>query len=388
MLEQLQREESLPVEDEKAPANAENQEAPAGERAAVETTAAKAPLVDPSRETETEELEEIEEAPPVADAAQGYTEQNAETEAQDAEPVQHYAKQAAPERIGAPATEETKAPRQEAPTAQPEASGEEKRLQERVSQQQAAERVRSMTKAERKLFAQFIPTKRAMRQLVAALDEISLSAYTGNVVITGMPGSGTLKLTKCMIREIQASDGNFSGKVAKVNAELINKKDAKALVEKVANGALVIEKAGKLSNEGCEKLADALNQEHTGIIVFVLDEKRAIDRLYKKNGRLMESFTARFDIAALDSATLVKYGCQYAYTQEYSIDELGRLALHTRIEDMQTSSHAVTVGEVRDIVDEAIAHANRKTIGHFIDIVLRRRYDEDDMIILREKDFI
>ena len=388
VLEQLQREESLPVEDEKAPANAENQEAPVGDRAAVETTAAKAPLVDPSRETETEELEEIEEAPPVADAAQGYAEQNAETEAQDAEPVQRYAKQAAPERIGAPATEETKASRQEAPTPQPEASGEEKRLQERVSQQQAAERVRSMTKAERKLFAQFIPTKRAMRQLVAALDEISLSAYTGNVVITGMPGSGTLKLTKCMIREIQASDGNFSGKVAKVNAELINKKDAKALVEKVANGALVIEKAGKLSNEGCEKLADALNQEHTGIIVFVLDEKRAIDRLYKKNGRLMESFTARFDIAALDSATLVKYGCQYAYTQEYSIDELGRLALHTRIEDMQTSSHAVTVGEVRDIVDEAIAHANRKTIGHFIDIVLRRRYDEDDMIILREKDFI
>ena len=388
VLEQLQREESLPVEEEKAPANAENQEAPVGDRAAVETTAAKAPLVDPSREPETEELEEIEEAPPVADAAQGYAEQNAETEAQDAEPVQRYAKQAAPERIGAPATEETKAPRQEAPTPQPEASGEEKQLQERVSQQQAAERVRSMTKAERKLFAQFIPTKRAMRQLVAALDEISLSAYTGNVVITGMPGSGTLKLTKCMIREIQASDGNFSGKVAKVNAELINKKDAKALVEKVANGALVIEKAGKLSNEGCEKLADALNQEHTGIIVFVLDEKRAIDRLYKKNGRLMESFTARFDIAALDSATLVKYGCQYAYTQEYSIDELGRLALHTRIEDMQTSSHAVTVGEVRDIVDEAIAHANRKTIGHFIDIVLRRRYDEDDMIILREKDFI
>ena len=401
VLEQLQREESLPVEGEKAPANAENQEAPVKDRVAVEATAAKAQLADPSRETETEELEEIEEAP-AADAAQGYTEQNAE-------PVQRYAKQPTPERIeapaaeetkalrqeapvperaGVPAAEETKAPRQEAPAPQPEISGEEKRLQERVSQQQAAERVRSMTKAERKLFAQFIPTKRAMRQLVAALDEISLSAYTGNVVITGMPGSGTLKLTKCMIREIQASDGNFSGKVAKVNAELINKKDAKALVEKVANGALVIEKAGKLSNEGCEKLADALNQDHTGIIVFALDEKRAIDRLYKKNGRLMESFTARFDIAALDSATLVKYGCQYAYTQEYSIDELGRLALHTRIEDMQTSSHAVTVGEVRDIVDEAIDHANRKTIGHFIDIVLRRRYDEDDMIILREKDFI
>lgn len=410
VLEQLQREESLPVESEQeAPANSVNPRAAVSENAAVQAAVAKAPLADPSRETETEELEEIEEAP-TADIVQN----NTETEVRYAEPAQHYAEQpvqkqtvraaevpAAVKQPAAEPTEETEAeaprqkfvepieaPHQEAPAPQPESAGEEKQLQERVSKQQTAERVRNMTKAERKLFAQFIPTKRAMRELVTALDEISLSAYTGNVVITGMPGSGTLKLTKCMIREIQASDGNFSGKVAKVNAELINKKDAKALVEKVANGALVIEKAGKLSNEGCEKLADALNQEHTGIIVFALDEKRAIDRLYKKNGRLMESFTARFDIAALDSATLVKYGCQYAYTQEYSIDELGRLALHTRIEDMQTSSHAVTVGEVRDIVDEAIAHANRKTIGHFIDIVLRRRYDEDDMIILREKDFI
>ena len=94
------------------------------------------------------------------------------------------------------------------------------------------------------------------------------------------------------------------------------------------------------------------------------------------------------DVEALSNDTLVAFGRQYAREREYSIDELGVLALHTRIEDMQTSSHAVTVGEVRDIVDEAIAHANRKTIGHFIDIVLRRRYDEDDMIILREKDFI
>ena len=91
---------------------------------------------------------------------------------------------------------------------------------------------------------------------------------------------------------------------------------------------------------------------------------------------------------ALDSATLVKYGCQYAYNQEYSIDELGRLALHTRIEDMQTSTHAVTVKEVREIVDEAIEHANRKTLRHFMDILFRKRYDEDDMIVLRERDFI
>ena len=103
---------------------------------------------------------------------------------------------------------------------------------------------------------------------------------------------------------------------------------------------------------------------------------------------LAEQFTARFDIAALDSSTLVKYGCQYAYNQEFSIDELGRLALHTRIEDLQTSEHAVTVDEVREIIDEAIEHASRKSLRHFWDIIVRRRYDEEDMIILRERDFI
>lgn len=387
VLEQLQREESLPVEDEKAPANAENQEAPVGDRAAVETTAAKHRLSirpEKPRRKNSKRLRKH----------RRWRMPHRATQSRMQKQKRRMQSRYSVSETGRTGKDRSACNRRNQSIASGStytAAGDLRRRKAAAGASISTAGSRACAqhdKGERKLFAQFIPTKRAMRQLVAALDEISLSAYTGNVVITGMPGSGTLKLTKCMIREIQASDGNFSGKVAKVNAELINKKDAKALVEKVANGALVIEKAGKLSNEGCEKLADALNQEHTGIIVFVLDEKRAIDRLYKKNGRLMESFTARFDIAALDSATLVKYGCQYAYTQEYSIDELGRLALHTRIEDMQTSSHAVTVGEVRDIVDEAIAHANRKTIGHFIDIVLRRRYDEDDMIILREKDFI
>ena len=245
-----------------------------------------------------------------------------------------------------------------------------------------------MTKEEKKLFAAFVHTKKAMRQLVGALDAISLSAYTGNMIITGAPGSNMMKLTKNVIRQIRAMDGNFSGKVAKVTADTINKKDAEAIVAQVADGALIIEKAGKLSDEGAANLEQALNQDNTGIVVFALDEKRALDKLCDRAPGLMSTFTARFDIAALDSATLVKYGCQYAYNQEYSIDELGRLALHTRIEDMQTSNHAVTVREVREIVDEAIEHANRKTLRHFMDILLRKRYDEDDMIVLRERDFI
>ena len=128
-----------------------------------------------------------------------------------------------------------------------------------------------------------------------------------------------------------------------------------------------------------------LNQEHTGIIVFLLDNKRAIGRLMERSKTLAACFTARFDIAALDSATLVKYGCQYAHNMEFAIDELGRLALHTRIEDMQTNDHAVTIEEVREIVDEAIESAEKKSLRHFLDILFRKRYDVSPSAYCQQK---
>lgn len=102
---------------------------------------------------------------------------------------------------------------------------------------------------------------------------------------------------------------------------------------------------------------------------------------------MKDYFTARFDIEALDDDALAAYGRKYAELMEYSIDELGMLALHTRISDMQTSTHVVNVAEVQEIVDDAIRHANRKNLRHFFDILLAKRYDEEDMIILRERDF-
>ena len=258
----------------------------------------------------------------------------------------------------------------------------------RISEQQLEEHVRAMTKEERELFAPYVPTKGAMRQLVKALDMISLSAYTGNMIITGALGSDTMKLARNIIREVRASDQNFSGKIAKISGDVLNTKKPESLIARIPNGALIVEKAGLISDEGAKNLEKALNQEHTGVIVFLLDTKRAIASLSERCRTLVSFFTARFDIAALDSSTLVKYGCQYAYTKEFSIDELARLALHTRIENLQTSDHAVTVDEVRDIVDEAIDHAVHFSPKHFFDILLHKRYDEDDMIVLREKDFI
>lgn len=377
VLEMLQREESLPVE-----------------------TMQREKMEDASRISEVEELEEIAEPDTEESVEQDMVPEisvqtaavsDVAAEAETAKAVYEAERQTAPEE-----EVQQEQPVEEAPLQyEPEVQKETKKAAKVIAgvdfssaREQAQGPVRGMTKEEKKLFAPFVHTKKAMRQLVTALDAVSLSAYTGNMIITGAPGSNMMKLAKNVIREIRAMDDNFSGRVAKVTADTINQKDAASIVAQVANGALIIEKAGKLSGEGAENLMKALNQEHTGIIVFALDEKRAMDRLFDRAPELMDMFTARFDIVALDSATLVKYGCQYAYNQEYSIDELGRLALHTRIEDMQTSTHAVTVKEVREIVDEAIEHANRKTLRHFMDILFRKRYDEDDMIVLRERDFI
>ena len=258
----------------------------------------------------------------------------------------------------------------------------------RLEEERLEKEIRSMSREEKQLFASFVPTRGAMKKLVRALDQLSLAAYTGNLIITGDPGSDTLNLAKNIVKDVRAKDHNFSGKLAKIEGDAFNKKDAGELVVKLAGGALVIDNAGEIDDEGAGRLMDALNQEQTGILVILIDTKRNIKKLISANPEMESFFNARFDIEALDNGTLVAYGCQYAKMQEYTIDELGRLALHTRIEDMQTSDHIVTVNDVRDIVDEAIDHANRKTPKHFMDVLLAKRYDDDDMIILHEGDFI
>lgn len=249
-------------------------------------------------------------------------------------------------------------------------------------------KVRALTREERELYAPFIQSKPAREQLVKAIDNISLAAYTGNVIITGEEGMDTLSLAKNMIREIQATDSNFSGKVAKISGHALNKKDAADTLSKLKNGALIICKASEMNDTTVNTLYKALQQENQGIVIILEDTKREIDRFLEKHEKLKESFTARMDVEALSNDTLVAFGRQYAREMEYSIDELGVLALHTRIEDMQTIDHVVTVVDVKEIVDEAIAHANKKTLKHFFDVLFAKRYDDEDMIILTEKDFV
>ncbi len=123
-------------------------------------------------------------------------------------------------------------------------------------------------------------------------------------------------------------------------------------------------------------------------MIVMEDTKEDMDRFLDKNPSLKQSFNVRVDIEALDDDSLVAYARQYALEKEYAIDNLGILALHTRISERQTLDHDVTVSEVRDIVDDAIYYAEKRTVGHFVDVIVHKRYDENDMIILREKDFM
>ncbi len=247
---------------------------------------------------------------------------------------------------------------------------------------------REMTGGEREQFAPFIHHRHTRRQIVEAIDNISMASYTGNVIITGEEGTGTIALAKLLVKEIQLSDSNFSGKVAKISGSTMNKKDVAATLSKLSGGALIIESAASMKKQAVEQLLKELNQEGKGLIVLIEDTKARMNDFIEKYQDIKVPFNLRVDVEALDDQTLVKYAKKYALEQEYTIDELGVLALHTRIADMQTSDHEVTLAEIEELVDEAIYYADRKTPKHFFDVLLGKRYDEEDMIVLRENDFM
>lgn len=343
---------------------------------------------------DTEEVEELEEEPAVAE----YEEESA-TEEPDAVVDMEVTQEPAAEIPEVPeettaeteeASEESVAEAEEEPEEAVEEVHEDEQPQtpEPPVVERDKAKVRALTREERELYAPFIQSKSAREQLVKAIDNISLAAYTGNVIITGEEGMDTLSLAKNMIREIQATDSNFSGKVAKISGHALNKKDAAETLNRLQNGALIICKASEMNSKTVDTMYKALQQENQGIVIILEDTRKEIDRFLEKYEKLQESFTSRMDVEALSNDTLVAFGRQYAREREYSIDELGVLALHTRIEDMQTIDHVVTVVDVKEIVDEAIAHANKKTLKHFFDVLFAKRYDDEDMIILTEKDFV
>lgn len=397
-LEEFAEEETFEEEPEEA---ADIEEAPEGEAEATEE------IVDageePDEEAFTEESEEAtgEEAfveePDEAVSGETFTEEPEESgdaeealeeESEEAEETGEETEEASEEEN----TESEADAGEEAPEETEETAEEE--TAEEGSEPRGARphnrrrRVRPMSPEEKQNFGTFAQNRNTRDQIVYAIDNISMAAYTGNLIITGEEGMDTLALAKKLIREVQQNDSNFSGKIAKISGESLNRKGIEPVFEKLANGALIVQNAGGMSEETIEQMQRALNQEHSGMIVVLEDAKKTMHKLLRDNHTLAECFNIEINIEALDNDSLVAYAAKYAREQEYSIDELGILALHTRIAERQTSDHAVTPGEVQEMVDQAIHHANRKTLGHFFDILIAKRYDDEDMIILREKDFM
>lgn len=246
---------------------------------------------------------------------------------------------------------------------------------------------RPFSPEEKELFEAYVHSRRSRGQLLHVLDNMSLAAYTGNVLITGEEDAGAMNFARNLVRDLQMSDSNFSGRAAKITGRAFNKKEPGAVIDKLKNGALIVVEAGGMNCSTAEALVKALQTESKGIIVMLVDTKAAINSLLEVNAVLKDPFNTRIDIEALNDDALVAYGKKFAYDKEYGIDEMGVLALHTRIADMQTAEHSVTTSDVRRLVKEAIQHANKKTPGHFFDVLIGKRYDEEDMIVLREEDF-
>ena len=285
-----------------------------------------------------------------------------------------------------------KAPAQAAPSKKLRAPREIKKEDEPVQTTgeviSSTEKGRELTEQEREEFAPFIHHRRTRRQIAEVIDNISLASYTGNVVVTGEEGTESTAFAKLLIKDVQSNDSNFSGKVAKISGSVLNKKDIAETLNKLANGALIVEDAAALKKPSVDVLLREMNQEEKGLILVLEDTKNRMDAFLAKNKDLQEVFNLRVDLEALDDQTLVKYARKYALEQEYSIDDLGILALHTRIADLQTGDHEVTLSEIEELVDEAIYYADKKTPKHFFDVLFGNRYDDEDMIILREKDFM
>ena len=336
----------------------------------------KQPEKQPEEQTEViEDAEIIEEETGEAD-----TSLDEEIPAEEVPEKEIAEEEAAEEKIEEEKTEEEKT--------EEEKTKEEKTKEEGTAEAGNSYTAREMSRSEREQFAPFIHHKKTRKQIVEVIDNISLASYTGNVVITGEEGTGTTALAKLLVKEVQLSDNNFSGKVAKISGGNMNKKEVGATLDRLLGGALIIEGAASMKKNTVESLIRELNQEGKGLIIILEDKKEAIEKFLTKYPALATIFNLRVDVEALDDQTLVKYARKYALEQEYAIDELGVLALHTRIADMQTSDHEVTLSEIEEIVDEAIYYADKKTPKHFFDVLFGKRYDDEDMVVLREKDFM
>ncbi|MCR5427041.1 MAG: tetratricopeptide repeat protein [Lachnospiraceae bacterium] len=260
-------------------------------------------------------------------------------------------------------------------------------MQEMERRPEPEEGVRALTREEKERFGAFIQTRLARRQLVEVLDNLSMASFTGNVIVTGDEGTDMVGLATGILQDAKENDGNFTGKVAKIAGKNLQPDKVEETVEHLADGGLIITEASGLSAQTVQELVACLQRENQGLILVMTDLHRPMNGLLHDYPQLAECFSSRIEVKAMSDKKLVAFGKQYARELGCSIDEMGILALSTKITSLQTNEHAVDVLEVKEIIDKAKAHATRKTPGNLLGGLTKKRYDEDGLIVLREKDF-
>lgn len=239
-----------------------------------------------------------------------------------------------------------------------------------------------------KRYEQFIRSVDTEVQIMNVLDNAAMEATVGNISVTGHDLGICFDFIKVLLSDLKKQGITISGKTAKISAVNLNKKEPSEIIGKVQGGILIIERAGRLRRNIAEKLMECLQSDVSDVLIFLTDTKQGMNRLFDKNEAMHGFFNLRVDIKDYTSDELIEHAVKYALENEYSVDEMGLLALRTRIEEMIANDEALTLEDAEEIVDEAIDHVNRKTFKHFMDILLHKRYDEEDMIILREDDFL
>ena len=253
--------------------------------------------------------------------------------------------------------------------------------------------ISKLSKELREIFTYFVPITGMEEQLCQALTGASqhltkgTTAGTGNMIIQGGSESGKTVLATSMIKALQKETGKPNGKIGKIEASVLNQKDVAALLKKVAGGCLIIEKAGDLSRETALKLSLLLEQDTSGVLVIIEDTKHGIQKALSRDDGFAAKFSEKINIPIFTSDELVSFAKSYANELGYTIDEMGVLALYNSISNIEHADRETTLTEVKEIVDKAVAHSEKGGLKKAFSIITSRRYDEDDYIILREKDF-